>query len=175
MVAVVADPPEEQAIVAFDGRALVASQVPFAVETWLPPAYMGSFRDRVAASTWTPPRDVAGFRRELQDFNAMARMVSMRAATVTANRRKTKTMTSHVRLLAATVVLAKRFRSIASMQKVHSHLEGLAAAEGGEFKAVAFVAKQKYDEVSLKLRVAERIDLGAGNAQTPVIQFIAKL
>ena len=176
MVAVVADPPEEQAIVAFDGGALVASQVPFAVEsleTWLPPAYMGSFRDRVAASTWTPPRDVAGFRRELQDFNAMARMVSMRAATVTANRRKT--MTSHVCLLAATVVLAKRFRSIASMQKVHSHLEGLAAAEGGEFKAVAFVAKQKYDEVSLKLRVAERIDPGTGNAQTPVIPFIAKL
>ena len=142
----------EQAIFPFQAP----EHASLALEQWLPTGQVCTFRDRVASAIFSPPRSLVAFQRELDQFNAISRMVSMRAAQVQGKHRKT--MTAHVRLLAATVVLARRFRSIASLQNVHNHLERLAATTGGEFQAVGFIVKQKFDELSLKLRVAKHVD-----------------
>ena len=88
-----------------------------------------------------------------------------------------KTVARHSRIMAAVLMISRKLRSVASLKRVHEHLQQSALTEGCDFKPVAFVVKQRYDGVSLRLNIAEavNVDMRDNTQSTKCRTAIAKL
>ena len=104
-----------------------------------------------------PDRGATGYERQLDLFNHMAHMVTKTSAAETANTSR-RSVTRKTRLLAAIIILVRRFNNLMSLKTVHSYLCSVAGDEA--FEALAFIQKEKFDEVSFFLRVTESTDKG---------------
>ncbi len=109
-------------------------------------------------TSFDPKETAADYKTELDVFNKMSRVVSFSSVAETVGRDE-KTVRKIFRLTAAIVVLSKRYRKLMAAQRVHHHLREVS---GGDFAALQFLLKDKFDELALRVRQLEDVRAQAG-------------
>ena len=95
-------------------------------------------------------REHRDYKRELDVFNHMAHMVS-KSATAEAAGYSRRTLTRKTRLISAILVLVRRYNNLMGIQKVQNFM----LAQSNDTEPLAFIQKEKFDEVSFLLRLTE--------------------
>ena len=110
-----------------------------------------------------PSETAEAYKEELDTFVNMSQLVSLSAVANVVSRDE-RTVRRTARLIAATLVLAKKWRPLGCAKRLHHHLQRIG---GDRFVALQYLVKDKYDEVALPVKQLEEIRRARGIVGAP--------